>query len=163
MTSLLKTVSYIVLLAMVLCVPCVSAQDNKLIGVWKITDARTIPASDQNQKPKEIRNYRPEIMIFTKSIFSWVDNHGEALPDLQEENPNVAYFATAFDQLTAVSGSYEVKGSSIEVSVTMSKMPKVIRKGAFLRYQYEFEKDVLVLTWHTPTKDKITFKLARLK
>jgi hypothetical protein len=134
-----------------------------LIGVWRITEAKIVPPSDQKQKPMEIKNYRPGIIIFTKSHFSWVNNHGAPLPDLQEEDPNVAYFATSFNQLTDFSGTYEVKGSSITAPVIVSKMPNIISEGSSLNFDYKFEGDILVLTWHTPQKSNVTFKLERLE
>ena len=163
MKTPIRAVACMVFLALLIVAPSTFAQGSKLVGVWKITEARSVPPSDQNGQPRELKNYRPGIIIFTKSHFSWVDNHGEPLPDLQEKDPNVAYFATSFDQLTDFSGTYEVKGSSIAAQVLVSKMPSVVREGGALIFTYRFEGEVLVLSWETPKKDTVTFKLERLE
>jgi hypothetical protein len=163
MKASFKAASCMVILTMLVFVPSALAQANKLVGVWKITEARIVPPPDQKRKPTEIKDPQPGIIIFTKNHFSWVDNHGKPLPDLQEENPDVAYFATAFNQLTAFSGTYHVKGTSIMAPVIVSKMPTVTSEGSSLNFDFKFEGDILVLTWHAPEKNQITFKLERLE
>jgi hypothetical protein len=163
MKALLKAASYMVILAMLIFAPSILAQANKLMGVWKITEARIVPPSDQNKKPTEVKDPRPGIIIFTRNHFSWVDNHGKPLPDLQEENPDVAYFATAFNQLNAFSGTYSVKGSSITAPVLVSKIPTITSEGSSLHFDFKFEGDMLILTWHAPEQYQVTFKLERLE
>jgi len=162
MKALLKAASYMVILAVLVFAPSTLAQANKLMGVWKITEAR-VAQPNQNKEPTEIKNPRPGIIIFTRNHFSWVDNHGEPLPDLQEKNPDLAYFAAAFNQLTAVSGTYDVKGSSITAPVIVSKMPSITSENSSLYFDFKFEGDMLVLTWHAPEKYQVTFKLQRLE
>jgi hypothetical protein len=163
MKAPLKAASYMVLFATLVFAPSTLAQANKLMGVWKITEARVVPPPDQKQESTEIKDPRPGILIFTRNHFSWVDNHGKPLPDLQEKNPDVAYFATAFNQLTAFSGTYDVKGSSITAPVIVSKMPTVASEDSSLNFDFKFEGEMLVLTWHAPGKYQITFKLERLE
>jgi hypothetical protein len=163
MKAPLKAASYMVILAVLFFAPSTFSQANKLMGVWKITEARVVPPPDQNGKPTEIKDPRPGIIIFTRNHFSWVDNHGKPLPDLQEKNPDVAYFATAFNQLTAFSGTYVVKGSSITAPVIVSKMPNITNEGSSLNFDFKLEGDMLVLTWHAPEKYQVTFKLERLE
>ena len=158
-----RNASILVFLTTLLFVPSISAQAGKLIGVWKITEARIVPPEGRNQESTEIKNYRPGIIIFTRNHFSWVDSHGQPLPNLQEEDPNVAYFATAFNQLTDFSGSYEAKDSSIMVSVIVSKMPDILSENSSLKFEYEFEGNLLVLKWNTPKNYNVTFKLERLE
>jgi hypothetical protein len=163
MKAALKAISYVAILAILALAPAALAQASKLVGVWKITEATAVSQSDQNQKPTEIKNPRPGIIIFTRNHFSWVDNHGEPLPDLQEKNPDLAYFGTAFNQLTAFSGTYDVKGSSIMAPVIVSKMPGITRETSTLDFDFKFEGDTLVLIWHAPQKYLVTFKLGRLE
>ena len=163
MKAPIKTASYIIILAMLVTIPSALAQADKLIGVWKITEARVVFPADQNKKSTELKNPRPGIIIFTRNHFSWVDNHGEPLPDLQEKNPDLAYFATSFNQLTAFSGTYDVKGSSIMAPVIVSKMPMITNENSSLYFDFKFEADMLVLTWHAPEKYQVTFMLARLE
>jgi hypothetical protein len=158
-----KAASCVVILALLVFAPSTLAQANKLVGVWKITEARVVPPPDQNKKPTDVKDPRPGIIIFTRNHFSWVDNHGEPLPELQEKNPDLAYFAAAFNQLTAVSGTYDVKGSSIMAPVLVSKMPTITTEESSLYFDFKFEGDMLVLTWHAPQKYQVTFKLERLE
>ncbi len=163
MKAPLKAASYTVILAMLLFAPSTFAQANQLVGVWKVTEARIVPLPDQKKAPTEIKAPRPGIIIFTRNHFSWVDNHGEPLPDLQEKNPDLAYFGTAFNQLTAFSGTYDVKGSSIMAPILVSKMPAITNETSTLNFDFKFEGDMLVLTWHPPEKYQVTFKLERLE
>ena len=103
-----------------------------------------------------IKNHRPGILIFTKHHFSWVDVHGDPAPELPEE-ATLAYFSAAFNQLTAFSGTYEVKGSSITAPVIVSKDTGAMRDGSVLNFEYKFEGDMLVLTlkaWNLELKMK---------
>ena len=136
----IRVIAGTVSLAVLLAVPSVFAQADKLVGVWKITEAETF-----GKNPQKIEDPRPGILIFTKNHFSWVDNHGASLPEIQDK-PAIAYFAAAFDQLTALSGSYEVKGNAIEANIIVSKDPKATSKGDTLYFEYKFEGDALVLT-----------------
>jgi hypothetical protein len=121
-------------------VPSALAQADKLVGVWRIAEAETL-----GKNPQKIKNPRPGILIFTRNHFSWVDVHGNPAPDLPEP-PTLAYFAAAFDQLTAYSGSYEVKGSSIIANVIVSKNPNALKDNSTLNFEFKFEGDMLVLT-----------------
>ena len=158
-----KAASYMAVLALLVFALAGFAQANKLMGVWKIVEARVAAPPDRKKAPAEIKDPRPGIMIFTRNHFSWVDNHGNPLPDLQGQNPDVAYFATAFNQLNAFSGTYNVKGSSIMAPVLVSKMPAITNENSSLYFDFKFEGDMLVLTWHAPQKYQITLKLERLE
>jgi hypothetical protein len=135
-TVIVCTVSF----AFLLSVPSAPAQAGKLVGVWRIAQAETF-----GKNPQKIQNPRPGILIFTRNHFSWVDVHGDPAPDLPKP-PTLAYFAAAFDQLTAFSGSYEVKGSSIIANVIVSKDPSELNDSNTLNFEYKFEGDMLVLT-----------------
>ncbi len=158
-----KAASFAVILAVLVFAPLTFAQVKKLIGVWKIMEARVVPLPDQKKAPTEIKDPRPGIIIFTRNHFSWVDNHGKPLPDLQEKDPDLAYFATSFNQLTGFSGTYDVMGSSIIAPILVSKMPAITNKTSTLNFDFRFEGDVLVLTWHAPEKNQVIFKLERLE
>jgi hypothetical protein len=163
MKAPLKAASFMVILSLLIFAPSISAQANKLIGVWKITEARVVPQSGRKTAPREIKDPQPGILIFTRNHFSWVDNHGEPLPDLQDKDPDLAYFATAFNQLNAFSGTYDVNGSSIIAPILVSKMPNITSQVSTLNFDFKFEGDALVLTWHAPDNNQITFKLERLE
>lgn len=163
MKAPLKAASFMVILSMLVFAPSIFAQADKLIGVWKITEARVVPQAGQKTAPREIKDPQPGIIIFTRNHFSWVDNHGGPLPELQDKDPDLAYFATAFNQLTAFSGTYDVHGSSILAPIIVSKMPSITSKESSLNFDFKFEGDALVLTWHAPDNNQVIFKLERLE
>jgi hypothetical protein len=154
-----KVIACLVCLAVLVSIPCALAQADKLVGVWRITEARLFAQPDQDQEETVIKNHRPGILIFTRNHFSWVDVHGEPAPDLPEE-PDLAHFSAAFNQLTAFSGTYEANGSSITAPVIVSKEPNAMSEGTILNFEYRFEGDTLVLkldTWN------LEFKMRRLE
>jgi hypothetical protein len=134
-----------VFLISLMAVPSVFAQPDKLVGVWRITEAKIFAQPDRNLEETVITNHRPGMFIFTRNHFSWVDVHGEPAPDLPDE-PDLATFAAAFNQLTAFSGTYQVKGSSIQALVFVSKDPNAMSEGTTLNFEYRFEGDTLFLT-----------------
>lgn len=141
MKTRIRIIAGMVSLAILVTAPSILAQSDKLVGVWKIAEAETF-----GNNPQKIEDPQPGILIFTRNHFSWVDNHGAPLPEIQDKKPTLAYFAAAFDQLTALSGSYEVKGSTIAANIIVSKDPKATSEGDTLYFEYKFEGDLLVLT-----------------
>ena len=91
-----KIVACVVFLSILVSVPSALAQSDKIVGVWRITEARLFAQPDQNQEETIIKNHRPGILIFTRDHFSWVDVHGEPVADLPQE-PTLAQFAAAFN------------------------------------------------------------------
>lgn len=159
MKTAVKVVACTVFLYILVAVPSAWAQADKVVGVWRITEAKIFAQPDQNQEETIIKDHRPGILIFTRNHFSWVDVHGEPAPDLPED-PTLANFSAAFNQLTAFSGTYRVQGSSIQALVVVSKEPNDMSEGTILDFQYRFEGDMLVLTlkaWN------LEFKMTRLE
>jgi hypothetical protein len=149
-------------IAVLVSVPSVLAQADKLIGVWNITEAEIIPTPDQNQKPTVIKNPQPGIVIFTKNHFSWVHVPRGSNYDLPE-NPTLANFAADFEQLTAFSGTYDVKGSAIEANIIVSKTPNPMGEGNTLYFEYKFEGDNLVLILRQWKGKDLELKMTRLE
>ena len=154
MKTRVRVIACMASLAILMTVPSALAQAGKLVGVWKITEAETF-----GNNPQKIKDPRPGILIFTRNHFSWVDVHGNPAPELPE-NPTLANFAAAFEQLTAFSGSYEVKGSSITANIIVSKDPGATSEGSTLYFEYKFEGDTLVLTLR---QFNLELKMSRLE
>lgn len=154
-----KVIVCTVFLVSLMAVPSVFAQADKLVGVWQISGAKIFAQPEQNLEETVIKDPRPGLLIFTRNHFSWVDVHGEPAPDMPDQ-PDLAYFSAAFNQLTAFSGTYQVKGSSIEALVFVSKDPNSMSEGSTLHFEYRFEGDILFLTlkaWN------LELKLVRLE
>ena len=147
-----KILICIALLSISIIVPSVFAQGDNLKGVWKIIEIKRL-----GENPQIIKFHRPSSVIFTKKYFSLVNVHGEIVPDLPE-NPTDSQLAAAYKQLTVVTGSYEVKNSTINYKVEVSQVPN--RTGNTGQWDFRFEGDILIL--HTE-KAPIEFRLTRLE
>ena len=110
MKTSIKIAACIVFMIALVTVSCVSNQvtetesavpENELIGVWEITGDTIVYPPDMNQETEVNDTHLPGIMVFTKKYFSWVDFHGDALPELPEE-PTDAQVAAVYNQLTAL-------------------------------------------------------------
>jgi hypothetical protein len=143
-------------------VPSLSAQTDILIGVWRVTESRLTSLSNPHKNPVIIKDPWPGAMIFTKRHFSWVDAHDNPNADLPKD-PALADYAADFEQLTAFSGTYAVKGSTITVDIFVSKDPADIREDSYLHFDYKFDGDWLVLTLKDWKKHNMELKLRRLE
>lgn len=129
-----------------------AAVENELIGVWKFTEAEVL-----GENAQKVTDIRPSILIFTPKYFSWIDVHGEHAPDMPEE-PTDALLAAAYNQLTALAGTYEVEDSSITAPIIVSANPNDMSGGEVLNISYRFEGDILVFNvWD------LELKMARLE
>jgi hypothetical protein len=131
-----------------------AAPENELIGVWKFTAAEVF-----GENAETITDIRPSILIFTPKYFSWIDVHGEHAPDLTEE-PTDAQLAAAYNQLTAMAGTYEVEGSSITAPIIVSANPNEMSGNEVYNISYRFEGDILVFTLEAYN---LELKMARLE
>ena len=157
-----KVVFCVLCIAVLVSIPSVLAQADKLIGVWRITESRIIPKSGRNQKPVVIKNPQPGIFIFTRNHFSWVNVPRDPDSDLPED-PTLAEFAADFEQLTALSGTYNAEGSSIEANIFVSETTNPIGERNALYFNYKFEGDVLVLTLLDWKGRDLELKMMRLE
>jgi len=140
-----------------------SGPENKLIGVWEIIGNTIEFPPDMNQETIEYDTHLPGIMIFTKKYFSWVSFHGESLPELPEE-PTDAQVAAVYNQLSALVGTYEIEGSSIERRIIVSKNPNQMSSDSEAHtLPYAFEGDILTLFMTLENQIIYTLKLQRLE
>ena len=151
-----KVIAFLVFLIALLAVSCGSPQttesetaavenelaapEHEVVGVWKFIAAEVF-----GENAETITDIRPSILIFTPKYFSWIDVHGEHAPDLPDE-PTDAQLAAAYNQLTAMAGTYEVEGSSITAPIIVSANPNEMSGNEVYNISYRFEGDILVFT-----------------
>jgi len=139
-----------------------AAPENELIGVWEIIGDTIVYPPDMNQETEVNETHLPGVMVFTKKYFSWVDFHGDSLPELPEE-PTDAQVAAVYSQLTALAGTYEINGSSIAVPIIVSMNPNDLSSGETYNCEYALEGDVLTISWTEENQVSVTLKLKRLE
>lgn len=129
--------------AFLLAVPSAMAQADKLIGVWKMIEVKYLNPQ-QNQVVRTITNPPPGIVIFTKKHFSSVgvtgDKHRPSLP----ENPTDAQLLEAWRPFVGLSGTYEVKGSTLTVKIMVAKNPLPSNEPSTESWNFRFEGDMFI-------------------
>ena len=160
MKSYIKIVACTTILISLIVVSSESAVANKnLVGVWKIME---VTVNRAGQKPETNKDHLPGVVIYTKNYFSWIDFHGEALPELPEKASD-EQVAAVFNQLEAATGTYETIGTSINRTIIVSKNPNDTRNNSVLSYEYSFEGETLVLNFDISPDLSMAFKLKRLE
>lgn len=137
--------------------------ENDLVGVWEIIGSTVEFPPDMNRETEVNETHLPGIVIFTKKYYSWVDFHGESLPELPEE-PTDAQVAAVYNQLAAGAGTYEMEGSSLKRNPIVTKNPNQMSSGeAYPFDEYAFEGDILTMSWMLENQIRYTLKFQRLE
>jgi hypothetical protein len=138
-----------------------AAAQGKLQGVWKITevtmtgpDARTITA------------VQPGFMMFTKKHYAMVGITGDKpRPDLPQKDATDAQKVATWTPLNAMTGTYEVKGTTFSFHPVVGKNP--IEPGAFTTFDFKIEGNTLSLTTKAnkagPIANPLKIKLTRVE
>ena len=146
-------------------VPSALAQADKLIGVWKTTEAKLPANPEQNLEGGTLANPQPEITVFTQKHFITVGVHSEEpRPDLPQ-NSTDAQLLEAWRPFTAQAGTYEVTGSTITIHTMVTKSPNLMNRKASRTRNYRFEGDVLILSYRPSSEwpAPIELKMIRLE
>ena len=135
-----------------------SAQQNSLVGTWRVTEI-ALP-----NQPK-ITSPQPGLHIYTAKHYSIVR--------INSDKPGVRYAERAkakdsdiiaiYDALTAQSGSYTVSGDSLKTRPIVAKSP-IVMDGPEISYQFSIAGKTLTLT--TKPADgsaPAVYKLTRLE
>ncbi len=141
----IKITGCMVFLSVMVAIASAPAQDDKLIGVWKVT-----LVTFKGPNAQVITNPPPSICIFTKKYMSLVGVRGEEPRPKLPENPNVDQLVAAWQSLAASVSTYDVKGDTITIHPIVGKSPN-IKPGDFITLDHKFEGDNL---WVTPKSDQ---------
>jgi hypothetical protein len=136
----------------------------KLEGAWKITEFSTSVSSTS----KITTTAQPGIFIFTKQHYSIMFlSIDKPRPEIPPKNPTDAQKVAAWEPLSANSGSYEIKGTTLTTHPMIAKNPAVMKSGAFVTYDFKIEGNTCLLTPKesntVPGGNPPTYKLARLE
>jgi len=164
MKTCIKVIACLVFVAIPLAVSSASAQGNKLVGVWKITEIKLPETPARNQDVLTIAKPQPSLIIFTEKHYSWIDASGEkSWPDLPQEaiDAQIAYLIRSF---TANTGTYEIKGSTIIFNAIVAIDPKFMSSDMSRPMDFMISGDELIITWHPPGLIvPVEYKLSRLE
>lgn len=152
--------------ALLLAAPAALAQADKLIGVWRVTEI-----SYSGEYARTITTPQPGLWFFTKNHYSWqVIVSDKPRPNLQMPD------ATAEQVMEQImlpyfsnSGTYEAKGSTLNLNAMVSKWPFLMaRKEAervpIVPISFKFEGDMLILTvTYIGPGNPTEYKLTRLE
>jgi hypothetical protein len=135
-----------------------------LQGAWKVTEFSTSISSAS----KITTTAQPGIFIFTKKHYSIMFlSIDKPRPEVPLQNPTDAQKVAAWGPLSANSGSYEIKGTTLTTHPMMAKNPAVMKPGAFVTYDFKIQGNTLLLTPKesntVPGGNPPTFKLVRLE
>jgi hypothetical protein len=135
-----------------------------LQGVWKVTEFSTSISSAS----KITTTAQPGIFIFTKKHYSIMFlSIDKPRPEVPPKNPTDAQKVAAWEPLSANSGSYEIKGTTLTTHPLIAKNPAVMKPGAFVTYDFKIQGNTLLLTPKesntVPGGNPPTFKFLRLE
>ena len=137
-------------------------------GVWKIAEV-TITGSN----PSTNSSPQPSLLIFARGHYSWIQLQGTnarkqrpaaATPGQLTDAEKVA----AYDEwapLTANTGTFAVKGSTLSRTVQVAKNVGAMSATAPQEQQFKLEGDTLWLTGPAPgnQKGEIRYRLTRVR
>lgn len=136
-------------------------------GVWRIAEVINTGANTTNKAPQ------PSLLIFARGHYSWLHLTGET-PRKQRANAATpgkltdAEKIAAYDEwapLTANSGTFEVKGSTLSRRLLVAKNVGAMSATAPQEQQFKLEGDTLWLTGPAPgnQKGEIRYRLTRVR
>lgn len=135
-------------------------------GVWKIVEVVT-PPKDPAEKATSITDPQPGLMIFTKGHYSAIavrarQPRAAVAPAKDPANLTDAEKIARYEQWSsfmANSGTYEVKGSTLQMHPMVAKSVDVMTSGTPITWELKVEAPNTL--WLIPPSDRATD--ARLK
>lgn len=138
-------------------------------GVWKIAEV-LVPPKTPAEKATTITNPQPGLIILTKGYYSFLAVRNERpafAPAKDPANLTDAEKIARFEQwrpFTANSGTYEVKGSMLQMHPIVAKSVEVMTSGTPITWELKAAPNSL---WLIPPSDRATtdprLKLTRLE
>jgi hypothetical protein len=128
-------------------------------GVWKVAEV-LMPSKNAAEKGTTITNPQPGLIIFTKGYYSLLAVRGREpraafAPAKDPENLTDAEKIARYEQwspFTANSGTYEVKGSTLQMHPIVAKSVDVMTSGTAITWEVKVEAPNTL--WLIPTSDK---------
>lgn len=163
MNTTLRIIACALFLAALLPASPVSAQADKLVGVWKLTEIKYPEMPDKNLPVRNIANPNPSIYIFTNKHFSRVsDGFYKPRTDLPQ-TPTDEQLVAAWRRFSADAGTYEVEGNKITAHIIVAKNPNAMNSNEPLIIEFRFDGDTLVFLGRSPIYDPMELKFTRLE
>ena len=130
-------------------------------GVWKVTEV-VMPPKNPAEKATSITDPQPGLMIFTKGYYSAIVVRGtqpRAAVAAAKDPANLtdAEKIARYEQwntFTANSGTYEVKGSTLNMHPIVAKNVEVMTSGTPITRELKVEPPNTL--WLIPTSDRAT-------
>jgi hypothetical protein len=127
-------------------------------GVWKIAEV-LVPSKNPTEKGTTITNPQPGLIIFTKGYYSFVavrarEPRAAFAPAKDPANLTDAEKIARYEQwgpFAANSGTYEVKGSTLQMQPIVAKNVEVMTSGKPLTWELKVEAPNAL--WLTPTSE----------
>jgi hypothetical protein len=115
-------------------------------GVWKITEV-LVPPKNPAEKATTVTDPQPGLIIFTKGYYSFLAVRGRQpraafAPAKDPENLTDAEKIARYEQwgpFTANTGTYEVKGSMLQLHPIVAKNVEVMTSGTPITWELKME------------------------
>ena len=130
-------------------------------GVWKVVEVLT-PPKNPAEKGNTITNPQPGLVIFTKGYYSLLAVRGREpraafAPAKDPENLTDAEKIARYEQwspFTANAGTYEVKGSMLQLHPIVAKNVEVMTSGTPITWELKVEAPNTL--WLIPPSERAT-------
>jgi hypothetical protein len=142
------------------------SQTSPIDGVWKITEVVTT-----GETPATNTTPQPSLVIFARGHYSWLSLSGTT--PRKQAAPAQGAFTDAdkiaryeeWAPLTANSGTFEVKGTTVTRRLLVAKNVNAMNASAPQQLTFKLEGDTLWLAGPQPgnPKNETRFKLTRVK
>jgi hypothetical protein len=153
-------------LAVFLTVQSACTQNNKLEGVWRITE---VTLTGANPVKIDVTPAHANLIIFTKKHFSFMNlmTRTDTRLDLPTQNATAEQKVAAWTPVAAFSGTYEVKGNIFTNRNIVDKDPNGMAPGNFTTNEFKIEGNTLTTTPKTdqngPIANPIITKFVRVE
>lgn len=164
MKTYIRVITCVVFMTLLMAIQSASAQANKLVGVWQLSEV--IYTGPNARTVKIPPNVQTQIAIFTKKYMTIVGIREKSSRPELPQNATDAQKVAAWEPVHAVCMSYEVEGTTIIFKAVILKNPNV-KPGDTMLMDYKFEGDILVQTIKAdkngPVENPYTIKYIRLE
>jgi hypothetical protein len=133
---------YMAALSILIIVQSAAAQ-NKVEGVWKITEVIT---GGENSFKIAVADTHPNLLIISKKHFCFFNLTSPNRPDLPKQGATAAQAVAAWTPVVAWAGTYELKDNIFASRLFAAKNPGEMVKGNFTTSEIKIEGNTLTFT-----------------